>query len=102
MYASRLNMWRRKVAAEKEGDVGHWERNEGAQGEIWSDKRDGYRVDEISIRSMPMSACRNGRCGFVKSSTGGRMRREAESESTQQTSQKLGSSLHLRHDNATA
>jgi hypothetical protein len=39
MYASRLDVWRRKVAAEKDGDVGHWERNEGAQGKLGVIKR---------------------------------------------------------------
>jgi hypothetical protein len=41
MYASRLEVWRRKVAAEKDGDAGHWKRNDGAQGgqgEIGSDE----------------------------------------------------------------
>jgi hypothetical protein len=55
------------------------------------------------MRSMPVSACRDGRCGFVKSLTDGRMRRKAGSESTQQTSQKVGASLGLgRRQCATA
>lgn len=60
MCASRLGVWRRKVAAEKDGDVGTGNETKQLRAKLGVVKGGGYRGGEVSIRSLPVSACRDG------------------------------------------